>query len=365
MESPSESESIIDEQRIWKKNTKLFYNLLISHRLQWPSLSVEWLRYRGEEKSLGYCTHRIVYGTFTSSEEPEQLIVDAVKVPYDEITEKQTESITKKENLLSNIVSMGHHSESNRIRVNPSNDYIIASKSANNNIYVYNYENVSKGSEKGLKNILEGHAQEGFGLAWNSENLLASASNDKLVCYWDCNSNISQPIRSYTHHSEAAEDVAWCNNFTIGSVGDDKKIFIVDTRTHQVANEVLGHSGNINSIDFHKNYSELLVTASSDQTIAIWDLRNMSDALRRLNCNAEVFSAKFAPFGSGLLASTGGDNKVHIWNLGKEAPLRFTHEGHFCRVNEFSWNPSENLVIASVDEENYLQVWMMHPDFLN
>ena len=31
-ESSSECEIVVDEQRIWKKNTKLFYSLLISHQ---------------------------------------------------------------------------------------------------------------------------------------------------------------------------------------------------------------------------------------------------------------------------------------------------------------------------------------------
>lgn len=32
-----------EEYRIWKKNTPYLYDLLITHGLEWPSLTVNWL----------------------------------------------------------------------------------------------------------------------------------------------------------------------------------------------------------------------------------------------------------------------------------------------------------------------------------
>ena len=280
-ESSSESDIVVDEQRIWKKNSKLFYSLLISNRLLWPSLSVEWLRYRGEEKSLGYCTQRLVYSTHTSSQEPEQLIVDAIKLPYDTISDKQSETIAKKDNIITNIVSMAHQGEANRIRVCPTNDYILASKSSNNKIYIYNYENVSKGSDRGLQKLLTGHTEEGFGLSWNNANLLASASNDKLVCYWDCNSNTNEPISTYTYHTASAEDVAWADDYTIASVGDDRKLILADIRSNSIAAEIYTHSAEVNSIDFNKESPGLIITGSSDQTIAGMGYKKLRSPIKK------------------------------------------------------------------------------------
>ena len=364
-ESDSQCDSIIDEQIIWRKNTKLFYSLLISHRLIWPSLSIEWLKYQGEEKSLGYCTHRLAYGTYTSSQEPEQLIIDALKIPYDNISEKQTETIAKKDNIITNIVSMTHQGESNRIRVNPLNDYIIASKSSNNNIYVYNYENVSKGSNKGLQKLLRGHTEEGFGLSWNNSNMIASGSNDKLVCVWDCNCESNEPLYMHSYHTDIVDDVSWENDWVLASVGDDKNIIRVDTRINAFVTKFVAHDGCINSIEFNKLHPELMITSSSDKSISIWDTRNLSETVKKITTEVEVYSAKWAPFASGLFATTGSDNKILVWNLAKkEDPLCFSHNGHFCRVNEFSWSQSEHMTIASVDEENNLQIWCMHPGYL-
>lgn len=34
---------INEEYKIWKKNTPFLYDLIITHALEWPSLTVEWL----------------------------------------------------------------------------------------------------------------------------------------------------------------------------------------------------------------------------------------------------------------------------------------------------------------------------------
>lgn len=364
--SDEASECIVDDQRIWKKNSKLFYCLLINHRLNWPSLSVDWLQTRGDEKGLGYCTHRIAYGTYTSFQEPEKLIVDQVKIPDDNISSDQTETITSKNNIITSIASMAHQGEANRIRggINKSNEFIIASKSSNGEIYIYDYKSTSKSSDKGLKIILKGHQNEGYGLEWSTQNLLASGSYDKQVCYWDIEN--AEPIHVFTGHNDFVEDVAWSDENTIISVGDDNKIILNDIRTYTTARDIIGHDGPINSVDVNKLYPQLLLTGSSDKTMKIWDLRNTSNCLRVISNNEEVYCAKWAPFASNLFASSGGDCKIKVWNLGKrDNPLCFTHEGHFARVNEFSWSPTEHMTIASVDDDNYMQIWCMHPAYLN
>ena len=39
--------------------------------------------------------------------------------------------------------------------------------------------------------------------------------------------------------------------------------------------------------------------------------------------------------------------------------LLFVHGGHTAKISDFSWNANDQLVIASVSEDNILQVWQM------
>mgnify|MGYP003495725232 CR=1 FL=1 len=86
-----------------------------------------------------------------------------------------------------------HDGQVNRARYNPFDSTFIASKSSNNNIYVYNYNHYSKDGKKACTNTLKlclvGHEQEGFGLSWSETNpgILISGSNDAKVLTWDIN----------------------------------------------------------------------------------------------------------------------------------------------------------------------------------
>jgi histone-binding protein RBBP4 len=39
----AEDQIVNEEYKIWKKNSPFLYDLLLSHALEWPSLTVEWL----------------------------------------------------------------------------------------------------------------------------------------------------------------------------------------------------------------------------------------------------------------------------------------------------------------------------------
>ena len=41
-----EEKKINEEYKIWKKNAPFLYDLIITHPLEWPSLTVQWLPMR-------------------------------------------------------------------------------------------------------------------------------------------------------------------------------------------------------------------------------------------------------------------------------------------------------------------------------
>jgi hypothetical protein len=42
-----EERLVNEEYKIWKKNTPFLYDLVVTHALEWPSLTVQWLPVRG------------------------------------------------------------------------------------------------------------------------------------------------------------------------------------------------------------------------------------------------------------------------------------------------------------------------------
>jgi len=72
-----EGKVIHEEYKTWKKNASFLYDLAITHALEWPSLTTQWL-------PRSFCsddTHKFILGTHTSNGEQNYLMVASVHIP--------------------------------------------------------------------------------------------------------------------------------------------------------------------------------------------------------------------------------------------------------------------------------------------
>ena len=85
-----------------------------------------------------------------------------------------------------------------------------------------------------------------------------------------------------------------------------------------------------------------------------------------------MFQIGWSPKHETVLASCGADRRVMLWDLSRigdeqsaedaeDGPpeLLFVHGGHTSKISDFAWNPNDDWVVASVAEDNILQVWQM------
>ena len=86
----------------------------------------------------------------------------------------------------------------------------------------------------------------------------------------------------------------------------------------------------------------------------------------------QVYNVEWAPHNESVLASCSSDRRVGIWDLSRigmeqtpedaeDGPpeLLFLHGGHTNKVSDVSFNVNDEWTIASVSEDNVLQVWNM------
>lgn len=78
-----EERLINEEYKIWKKNTPFLYDLVFTHALEWPSLTVEWLPSREEPPGKDYSVQKMILGTHTSEDEPNYLMIALVQLPVE------------------------------------------------------------------------------------------------------------------------------------------------------------------------------------------------------------------------------------------------------------------------------------------
>ena len=75
-----EERMVAEEYKIWKKNTPFLYDLVVTHALEWPSLTVQWLPDRAEPAGKDYSVQKLILGTHTSENEQNHLMIAEVQV---------------------------------------------------------------------------------------------------------------------------------------------------------------------------------------------------------------------------------------------------------------------------------------------
>lgn len=397
---PDEMEErlINEEYKIWKKNTPFLYDLVITHALEWPSLTVQWLPDKEIVADKDYSKQKLILGTHTSDNEQNYLMLAEVHLPLEdsELDARQYDDERGEvggfggaHGKVHITQSINHDGEVNRARYMPQDKFVIATKTISADVYVFDYsKHPSKPPTNGACKpdlVLKGHKTEGYGLAWSPflTGHLLSGSDDAQICLWDIGaatkqSNILHAKQIYAEHEGVVEDVAWhCHHQDIfGSVGDDKQLILWDVRRPpnqgvMVSSEA--HVAEVNCIAFNPLNPNILATGSADKTVALHDWRNLSQRLHVFESHMdEVFQIGWSPKNETILASCGADRRVMVWDLSRigdeQSPedaedgppeLLFIHGGHTSKISDFAWNANDDWVVASVAEDNILQIWQM------
>ncbi|KAL6846044.1 hypothetical protein ACP4OV_023492 [Aristida adscensionis] len=370
------AEEVVEYQN-WKKNAAVLYDLVISHPLEWPSLTVQWLPSEPAARS-----HRLVVGTHTSDQAPNHLMLLDATLPLPPRLAAAA-AAGGGGALPAPSVSVRraapHRGEVNRARCMPQRPYTVATKTCVDEVHVYHLGD--DGEKSGADVVLRGHESEGYGLAWSpmKEGWLLSGSYDKKICLWDLaagnDASVLDAHQVFEAHEDLVEDVAWHikDQNIFGSVGDDCKLMIWDLRTSKPEKSIVAHQKEVNSLSFNPFNEWILATASGDATIKLFDLRKLSRSLHTFDSHeGEVFQVEWNPNLATVLASSAADKRVMIWDINRigdeqadedasDGPpeLLFVHGGHTDKISELAWHPSEKWVVASVAEDNVLQIWEM------
>ncbi|GJJ72252.1 histone-binding protein RBBP4 [Entomortierella parvispora] len=400
----TEEKLINEEYKIWKKNSPFLYDLVVTHALEWPTLTCQWLPDIERPEGKDYTVQRLLIGTHTSDNDQNYLQIAQVQLPSD-TTPIDTRKFDDErgevggfggtECKISVTQRINHEGEVNRARYMPQNPDIIATKAVSGDLFIFDRtRHPSQPAAGGVcapEIRLKGHTKEGYGLSWNPtlQGHLISASEDTTVCHWDINAaskdkKVLDAYRIYRGHTAVVEDVAWhcLHDSLFASVGDDQRMLIWDTRStssDKPVHNIHAHAAEVNCVAFSPSSEFILATGSGDRTVGLWDLRNLKNKLHSFESHQdEILQLAWSPHNETILASAGGDRRINIWDLSRigeeqtsedaeDGPpeLLFVHGGHTNKVSDFSWNQNEPWVIASTAEDNICQVWQMAGNIYN
>ncbi|KAH9075852.1 histone acetyltransferase type B subunit 2 [Lactarius deliciosus] len=352
-----------------KKNAPYLYDLMITHALDWPSLTCQWFPDKESPSNKPYTVHRLLLGTHTSGQAADYLQIATVQIP--------TRSGPGADARIRVVQRINHAGEVNRARYMPQNPDLIATKAVSGDVLVFDRTKHPSEPERGgvcKPDIrLVGQTKEGFGLAWNpnKKGHILGASEDKTVCHWDVNAyskgNSSiEPLDVFDDHSAVVGDVDWhaSNENVFASLGHAAKGAHVILQAHD--QEIL-------AVAFNPGAETLLITGSADKTILLHDIKRLGKPLHTFEAHTdEVLHLAWSPHSPTIFASASSDRRINVWDLSQigveqtpddqeDGPpeLMFIHGGHTARPSDFCWAPGvgEHWTAVSTSEDNVVMVW--------
>lgn len=80
------AKQINEEYKVWKKNAPYLYDLLVTHSLEWPSLTLQWFPdIQQGEADKDHVVHRMLVGTYTSGVERDYIGIVEMQLPKDDV----------------------------------------------------------------------------------------------------------------------------------------------------------------------------------------------------------------------------------------------------------------------------------------
>ncbi|PKU33273.1 histone-binding protein rbbp4 [Limosa lapponica baueri] len=186
-----EERVINEEYKIWKKNTPFLYDLVMTHALEWPSLTAQWLPDVTRPEGKDFSIHRLVLGTHTSDEQ-NHLVIASVQLPNDDAQFDASHYDSEKGVYICAILT--------KVQWSPHNETILASSGTDRRLNVWDLSKIGEeqspeDAEDGPPELLfihGGHTAKISDFSWNPNEpwVICSVSEDNIMQVWQMAENI-------------------------------------------------------------------------------------------------------------------------------------------------------------------------------
>jgi len=188
---------------------------------------------------------------------------------------------------------------------------------------------------------------------WGGTNLVYTASRDKSVCVWDAKTGTL--LHKMTAHAHVVNHLALSTDFVLRTgffeYSRGKDIPLTEEGKRALAKERFEKAASRQG-----KIVELLVSASDDCTVYLWDPTNLGEKplARLLGHQKQVNFVAFSPDMT-LVASTGWDNVTRIWGA-RDGKFIHSLRGHVGPVYQCAFSADSRLLVTC-SKDCTVKVW--------
>ncbi|KAH0477479.1 MAG: hypothetical protein KVP17_000579 [Porospora cf. gigantea B] len=273
-----------------------------------------------------------------------------------------------------------HSGVVNRVRVCPQLPRVVATWSSEAAVHLLDCKEAVDALARGGKRVqtptlhsVTDFSDEGYGLAWSPhvQGLLAAGSCDgRVALLKPVEGGWVQDYTSRVCHDASVEDIDFKRTgdgqeFVMLTASVDRSIRLWDLRNPQqpAAQITDAHASDVNVISCNPVQGFLVLSGGDDGALRVWDIRRTDRKLASLQWHSEpVSSVQWHPSDESVFGCAALDDIVSVWDLSVEPDetgllkkigadtlpdqLLFTHMGQ-SHVSEIRWHPQIETCLCS------------------
>jgi Prp8 binding protein len=263
------------------------------------------------------------------------------------------------------------------LKMNPSNTSSMIPKTTSSSFPFGDHESMSTGLSAPTMR-LSGHTGSVYTLSYDpTGTTLASGSFDKTILLWNIASGLCENFNILDGHKNAILDLKFSSSDLLLTASADKTLGVWDVTTGTRIKKCTGHTGIVNSLDVvllpATNTKEddtadatvsmtdsfppnVFCSASDDATVKMWDIR-----VSRGGLTASIphdFAVTGVAIGTDHQLFSGGiDNKIYCWDVRHARKNVYTIKAHSDTITYLSIHPKTKSHLLSNSMDQTVKSW--------
>lgn len=206
--------------------------------------------------------------------------------------------------------------------------------------------------------LLEGHQGEVFTAKFHPEGKhLASAGFDRQIFLWNVYGQCDNVMVMKGHTGAIMELCFSPDGAHLYTCATDNTVAVWDVPTGIRIKKLKGHASFVNSVSGARRGPELLVSASDDNTIKLWDARKRNP-IASFDSSYPVTSVLFNDTAEKII-SGGIDNVIKVWDI-RNNQISYKIKGHTDTVTGMALSYDGSYLLSN-SMDNTLRIWDVRP----